>query len=180
MGRLILFFVVAACAVAIAAQEVQMSVDDVKSAVFRAMAFEHAKDRVEAIEATRVRAALRNDEMADILLGIATNRNNRFALRDFTRYATTNHLFLVGGLVVESQRPAAFRVAAFRVFSDIDGFGERTDRLVNRIAVKDALFTAHDREKMLSHINTSLPSNDTRRVVFASRLACGKAKETGK
>ena len=154
--------------------------DAVKAAIARTMAFEHAQDRVEAIEAVRLRAGIDKVQMADILLGVATNSNNRFAMRDFARYASTNQLAAVKGIVEDVGRPAAFRVAAFRAMSDIDGFGEMTLRLVGDIGEGKIAFTSHDREKLLAHVRLSLPTNDVRRTAFSMKLNPVKGQETGK
>ena len=182
MRILLLAMTVTSCAVVAEESSSTACVDRVgreavRDAVLRAMEFEHARDRVEAIEAMRIKARMDREQMADVLLGVATNGNNRFAMRDFARYATTNQLAAVEGIVEDAGRPAAFRVAAFRALSDIDGFGERTLRIVGEIGEGKIAFAPHDREKMLSHIRLSLPKNDVRRAAFSMKLEPVKGQE---
>lgn len=181
--RIVLVAMALSCCTAVPEEQSQRAYvgkEAVKAAVARAMTFEHARDRVEAIEAVRLKAGMDENQIADVLLGVATNDNNRFAMRDFARYATTNQLAAVKGVIEDVGRPAAFRVAAFRAMSDIDGFGEMTLRIVDDIGEGKLAFAQHDREKMLTHIRLSLPTNDVRLAAFSMKLAPAKRQEAGK
>ncbi len=160
-----------------AVAEESCSRDVVVSAVERMSRLEHAQDRLEAMEAYRVRSGFSAEEWAGILFDIATNRNDRFVLQDMSRYASTNRLESLEAIVFDAERERSFRLAAFRVYALVDGFGERTSSLVARKSRAQNPDDQLSPRKLWLQINAMLPTNDVRRMSFENRMNIRQAGE---
>lgn len=144
--------------------------DDVRQALDRAGRFEHADDRRGALEAFRVRKGISREQWALNLFDAATNGNNRLLLQDLAGYATTNALPQLRRVVEDAGAERKFRMAAFRVYATVDGFGERTLSVVQARPAKTAAESDVTQFDLIRQLRLLLPTNDVRRTVIEQRL----------
>lgn len=146
--------------------------------VARAMGCEHADVRRYALEAIRRREGVSSNDMASVLFVVATNRMDKFALHELSRYATgTNHLDGLAALVADATLTDDFHVRAFQAFARIDGYGERTLGLVDEILAQNITLTNDEKYRIAFYLKRKVPSTSAYRGLFDGRIALLQIEE---
>lgn len=154
----------------IALAESALSAGALRQRIEECARFEHAQDRREALDALKNGSGLSSDVWANMLFETATNRGDRFILNDVARYASTNQLQSLRAVFTNTTFNAAFRLAAFRVFSRVDGFGGRTVALIDEQAKKNETDDVISVRQLILQVRSLVSSNDVRRLSLEQDL----------